>query len=101
MREACLALLFAFMMSGLPAAHEGHDDRVMGTVAGIDDQSIAIKTKAGKTVRVPIDEQTVVLRGDAKVARTEITLGERAVVSVGSKNNKHVASQIRLGAGKK
>jgi hypothetical protein len=101
MREVCLALLFAFMLTGQAAAHEGHDDRVLGTVAATDNQSVTIKTKEGKTVRVAIDDETVVLRGEAKVARADITVGERAVVSVGSRNKKHVATQIRLGGIKK
>jgi Cu/Ag efflux protein CusF len=101
MRGICLALLFAVMLAVPAAAHEGHDNRVLGTVAAIDDQSIAITTKEGKTVRVALDEQTVVFRGDEKAARTDIAVGQRAVVSVGSRQNKHVATQIRLGATKK
>ena len=100
MKGTCLALLFAFMLTGPAAAHEGHDDRVLGTVAAVDGQSIAIKTKEGKTVRVALDDQTTVYRGEQKVERTDITVGERAAVSVGSKRNTHVATQIRLGAKK-
>jgi hypothetical protein len=99
MRGAFLALLFALTLAAPAAAHEGHGDRVLGTVSAIDGQSIAIKTKEGKTVRVALDDQTVVLRGDEKVARTDIVVGERAAVSVGSRQNAHVATQIRL-AGK-
>jgi hypothetical protein len=98
MRGAFLALLFALMLAAPAAAHEGHDQRVLGTVSAIDDQAIAIKTKDGKTVRVALDDQTVVFRGDEKVARTDIVVGERAAVSVGSRQNTHVATQIRLAA---
>jgi hypothetical protein len=98
MKALSIALLFALILTGPAAAHEGHAERVLGTVAAIDDQSVAIRTKDGKTLRVALDAQTVVFRGDEKVARTDIAVGDRAVVSVGSKSNKHVATQIRLGA---
>jgi hypothetical protein len=97
MKRLSIALLFAVVLTGPALAHEGHVDRVLGTVAAIDDQSVAIRTKDGKTVRIALDDQTAVFRGDEKVARTDIAVGDRAVVSVGSKSSKHVATQIRLG----
>jgi hypothetical protein len=97
MKRLCLALLFAFILAGPASAHEGHDDRVLGTVAAVEPQSIAIKTQEGKTVRIALDDRTAVYRGDQKVDRTDIIVGERAAVSVGAKRSTHVATQIRLG----
>ena len=98
MKTVWLVLFLALAIAAPVVAHEGHDARVLGTVAAVDEGSIAVKTKEGKTVRVAVDEKTVVLRGQEKVASTDIAIGERAAVSVASRKNKHVATEIRLGA---
>lgn len=101
MKVVGIAIILALAWAVPTPAHEGHDERVLGTVAAVDAASIAVKTKDGKTVRVTLDEETVVLRGDRKVAVTDIEVGERAAVSVGSRRNAHVATQIRLGPAKR
>ena len=101
MRILGIALIVALAWAVPAPAHEGHDERVLGTVAAVDAASIAIKTKEGKTVRVSLDEETVVLRGDRQVTAGDIEVGERAAVSVGSRRNAHVATRIRLGPAKR
>ena len=96
MKTMWLAVALALTMAAGAGAHEGHDERVLGTVAAVDASSIAVKTKDGKTVRVALDDKTVVLRGDRTVTPADIVVGERAAVSVGSKKNAHVAKEIRL-----
>jgi len=100
MKTTGLAVALMLTMTAGAGAHEGHDERVLGTVAAVDASSIAVKTKEGKTVRVALDAKTVVLRGDRTVTPADIVVGERAVVSVGSRKNTHVAKEIRL-AGQK
>jgi hypothetical protein len=97
MKKAIVVFLLALLCAPAPFAHEGHDEQVLGTVAAIEEDSISIKTKDGKTVAVAMDGETVVLRGEQKVTSADVALGERAVVSVGTKAGKHVATRIRLG----
>lgn len=98
MKRVTIGLLLALVCAAAPLAHEGHDDQVLGTVAAIEDRSISIRTKDGKTVAIELDGETVVLRGEQKVSSADVVVGERAVVSVASKAGKHVATRIRLGA---
>jgi hypothetical protein len=97
MKNATIAFLLALLCAAAPLAHEGHDEQVLGTVAAIEDGSISIRTKDGKTVPIGMDRETVVLRGEQKVTSADVAVGERAVVSVGIKAGKHVATRIRLG----
>jgi hypothetical protein len=101
MRRIWIALAVALTLAVPIAAHDGHDERVLGTVAAVDATSIALTTKEGKTVRVALDDKTVVLRGERTVTRADIAVGERAAVSVASRKNVHVATEIRLAEKKK
>jgi len=96
-----LAVVLAATLANFAWAHEGHEERVLGTVTAVDGESVAVKTKAGKTVRIALDQKTVVLRGAEKVTPADIVVGERAAVSVGSRRDKHVATEIRLSAKRK
>jgi hypothetical protein len=93
-----LAIVLAAILANSVWAHEGHEERVLGTITAVDADSVAVKTKAGKTVRIALDQKTVVLRGSEKVTPTDIVVGERAAVSVASRRDKHVATEIRLSA---
>lgn len=97
MKTLMIACLLAVLCAAAPFAHDGHDEQVLGTVTAIEDGSISIKTKDGKTVAIAMDGETVVLRGEQKVTSADVAVGERAVVSVGTKSGKHVAKSIRLG----
>jgi hypothetical protein len=97
MKKAMIAFLLAVLCAPAAFAHEGHDEQVLGTVEAVERGSISIKTKDGKTVPIAMDDETVVLRGEQKVTSADVAVGERAVVSVGTKAGKHVATRIRLG----
>lgn len=80
-------------------AHEGHDHKVMGTVARIQGSQLEVKATDGKTVTVTLNDQTKILRGKQKAVKTEIKEGERVVVIyITSKDKTSVAKEVRLAA---
>ena len=77
--------------------HEGHLHRVMSTVAVIDSAHVEIETKSGKKESFLLTKETRYLRGKRPGAATDVTVGERAVVSVIEKDGKKVVTEVLLG----
>ncbi len=92
------ASAIALCLAPVVLAHEGHDHKVMGTVARIQDSQLEVKATDGKTVTVTLNDQTKILRGKQKTAKTEIKEGERVVVIYTSKDKTSVAKEVRLAA---
>jgi hypothetical protein len=91
------------MSFGLPLlAHTGHHEKVMGTVVAIRDATLEVKTTAGKTAAIVLNDRTKVFKGAQAVKRTEIHDGDRVVVTAMSMKGSDgkamlVAEEIRLG----
>lgn len=83
-------------LAPLVMAHEGHDHRVMGTVAKIQENQLEVKAQDGKSVTVTLNDSTKIVRGKEKAERTEIKEGERVVVTYVSKDKVFVAKEVRL-----
>lgn len=103
MRVILAALVLVLASASVSRAHEGHNIRVMGTVAAIHEQHLTITTTAGKTSVVILDDKTKVLRGKAVKTAADIKVGERVVVTasdVKGKDGKTTlkAKQVSLGA---
>lgn len=93
-----LIALLTVPASSLLWAHGGHVHRIMGTVLAVDDARVEVKDKDEKVHSIRLDAKTKILRGKTAVPRTEITVGERVVVSVGTGAPPLTASEVRLGA---
>lgn len=84
-------------------AHEGHDHKIMGTVAATGEDRLEVKTvKDGKTEVVTLNDQTKILRDRTPVRADSIIIGERVVVTAVTRKDKAgkeslVAKEIRLG----
>jgi hypothetical protein len=93
-------LIIAIAVAGLAPlvlAHEGHDHRVMGTVARIQETQLEVKDKDGKIVTVTLNDSTKILRGKQKAGKADIKEGERVVVTyVTNKDKISVAKEVRL-----
>jgi hypothetical protein len=77
-----LVALLQLMLLAVPlAAHEGHDHKVMGTVAAVQERQIDVKLADGKTSIVTLDANTKILRGKAPLKVTDIKTGDRIVVT--------------------
>ena len=102
MRRLLLALLFTLGLTALASAHEGHAQKVMGTVAAIKGDQLEITTAAGKSSLIMLNEKTKIMKGkDAQTAR-DITVGRRVVIMVTDVKGQDgkivcVARQISLG----
>jgi hypothetical protein len=91
------ASAIALCLAPFVYAHEGHDHKVMGTVAKIQDNEIDVKGQDGKTVTVTLNDQTKILRGKQKAGKAEIKEGERVVVIYTTTKEKvSVAKEVRL-----
>jgi hypothetical protein len=96
------AVLFAAL--AIPAyvyAHEGHEHKVMGTVAVRHDNHLEVKATDGKAVTITLNEKTKILRGKTKATADDLKPGERVVVSATETKGKDgqttmIASEIRL-----
>lgn len=95
-------LLFAIlvMMRALASAHEGHDHKIMGTIAAIEQTKIDVKTRDGKTVTIVLAAATKILRGTAAAAVGDLKVGERVVVNVGAGKEPLTAKDVRVAVAK-
>jgi hypothetical protein len=98
-RGFSLVLALLLWTTSVVLAHEGHDHKVMGTVAKIQESQLEVKATDGKTVTVTLNDQTKILRGKQKTAKTDIKEGERVVVIYNTaKDKRSVAKEVRLAA---
>ena len=97
-----IALMFAFELTPLAYAHEGHDRKIMGTVAVIHAGHLEIKATDGKTSTVMFNDKTKVMRGKAAHKTGDIKVGDRVVVTASDVMDRGgkillVAKQVALG----
>ena len=106
-RSAHIWLLFAastiVLASAGLRAHGGHIHTIMGTIKALDATRVDVvttdeKTHVQKPVAIGLTAKTRYLRGTVVVQRSELVLGERAVVSVGDGKPPLKATEIRVGA---
>jgi len=82
-------------------AHPGHEHTIMGTVAAVHQNHLAVKAPDGKTSMFTMNEKTRLWRGNARVRADAITVGERVVVTAIETKDKDgkalmIANEIRL-----
>ena len=83
-RNRFAALLFAAVVTAAPApaltlAHEKF--KIVGTVAGLKSDEIAVKAIDGATYEIDMDDGAVITdKNHKKIARSNLTVGARVVV---------------------
>ena len=98
-RTAVLAL--ALLASPLsPAfAHEGHDDKLLGTVSEVTADRIVVRaTKDGALSTVALTRTTKITRGKTTLLATDLRVGDRVVVNIGNGKAPLSAKAIQVGA---
>ncbi|MBM3779677.1 MAG: hypothetical protein FJW23_15800 [Acidimicrobiia bacterium] len=100
---ALTALAALLGLSSAPAAHEGHEHKVMGTVSALEAHQLGVKATDGATSTITLNAKTTILRGKTKVAEADIRTGERVVVTYTESKGKdgktaRTATEVRLGA---
>ena len=100
-----LLLTFVLAVASVPLtfAHEGHGQKIMGTVSSIHDTQLEVKGTNGKTSMIVLDEKTKVLKGKAAMKRTDLKEGDRVVVTAmpmkgADGKTMLMAEQVSLGA---
>ena len=95
-------LLAAFALAGVSVvptlAHEGHDHKVLGTVSEITATHLTVRAAEDGAVSViAFATTTKVTRGKSKLAATDIKVGDRVVVNIGSGKAPLTAKAVELG----
>ena len=98
-----LTVVLAVASASLTFAHEGHGQKIMGTVAAIHDTQLEVKGTNGKTSTIVLDEKTKVLKGKMAMKRTDLKEGDRVVVTAmpmkgADGKTMLMAEQVNLGA---
>ena len=98
--------LFSAWLALVPiaaAAHAGHEHHVLGTIKSIDATRIVVQTTDEKTheqkaVAITLNGSTNIRRGDDVASRSDLRVGERVAVSVGTGKEPLKATEIRVAA---
>ena len=103
MKKILTLLTMALLLPQFTWAHEGHNIKVMGTVAAVSAQELTIKTTTGKSSLVKLDGKTKVLQGKVAKKIADIKVGDRVVVTASDVKGKDgkttlIAKQVALGA---
>lgn len=95
-----LATLFTLaLMVSTAYAHNGME-HVMGTVASVTDNSIAVTTTNGKTQTVMVNADTKFTRMDTVISVKDIKVGDKVVIYATQKDEKLTAATVQIGMGK-
>lgn len=103
MKAILLALTFALAVTPLASAHDGHDQKIMGTVVTIEADQFTVKATTGQSSTILLNDKTKVLMGTMTHKVTDIKVGDRIVVTATDVKGKDgkivlVAKQVNLPA---
>jgi len=92
------ALAFAALPAASVFAHEGHDHKLLGTITEITPQRLVVRaTKDGAVSTIALVATTKVTRGKTKIAATDLRVGDRVVVNIGSGKAPLTAKAVQAG----
>ena len=100
-RRAPVAIFVIMALALIPTivfAHGG-EEHITGTVAGVSDTAVTVKTTAGKVVEVRFDPKTTFARAKQAIQKSDIKVGDRIVIHAVEVNEKLVAHTVEIGAG--
>ena len=92
------ALMAVLAVPAVSLVHEGHAEKVMGTVSSIVGDHLMVKTTDGKTAMVMLDAKTKITQGKTKVAPTALKVGDRIVAEGAEEKGMLMATSVQLGA---
>jgi hypothetical protein len=98
MTNAVLAVMFALTLAPVVSAHEGHDHKILGTIAAVHDNTVDVKGADGKTSTISLNEKTKILQGTTAMKAADLKIGDRVVVTAtGGGKDPFVAKEVRIG----
>jgi hypothetical protein len=83
-------------IASLALAHGGFD-HVIGTVVGMSNNVLTVKTTKGN-VDVKLDDKTEISKGDAKAAAADLKAGVRVIVDIPEGSKDKIAHSVKVGA---
>lgn len=95
---AGVAVIAALAIPAVSWAHEGHSEKVMGTVSSVDGNHVMVKTTAGTTVMVMLDAKTKITRGKTTLKAADLKVGDRVVAQGPEEKEMIMATSVQLGA---
>lgn len=98
-RRAFLACLTGLAVTAPLAAHEGHDHKLLGTIAEVRSGRLVVKAvKDDALTPVVLTASTIYRRGKTVVALDTLAVGDRVVVNIGSGKAPITAKAVDVGA---
>ena len=103
MKILSAAVVGLCLFAGLVTAHEGHDHKVMGTVAAVDAKHIEVADKDGKKTSILLTPETTYQHGTMAADASHVAVGQRVVVVyvMNEKDKTNVAKQVLMELRKK
>jgi len=103
MRKAAvmMPIVMALMLAGRLLAHEGHEHKVMGTVAAVDASHLELTTPEGEKVDILLSKETKFFRGKEAATAGDVKPGLRVAVTFEEAGGKKTAHAVRLSAAAK
>lgn len=84
-RRAFIASLATLAAAAPLAAHEGHDHKLLGTIAELSPGRLVVKAaKDGALTPVVLTPATIYRRAKTVIAVAALAIGDRVVVNIGS-----------------
>ncbi len=96
-RILAAAVLGVALVAGAAAAHEGHDHKVMGTVAAVDAKHIEVTGIHGHKTSIELTPETKYLHGEMAAQLSSVSVGQRVVVVFRQHEKANLAKEVRLG----
>jgi hypothetical protein len=79
------------------AAHEGHDHKLIGTVAAVEGTTLHVEQQDHSHVTVVLTETTKYLRGKKSAKAADLVKGQRVAVTYRDEAGRKVAREVLLG----
>jgi len=98
MKRGLISLVVAAFGTASLWAHDGHTQRVMGTITKIEQGHLEVQSQDGKKLSVMLDGKTNILRGKVKARVIDLVEGERVVIDAHPEKDHLMAKTVRLGA---
>ncbi len=95
-RLAVLLMASLALLTADALAHGGLE-HVIGTVVKISDNTISVKTLAGKIVEIGLDEKTTYTRAKIAIDKKSIKEGDRVVIHAAEIKEKLLARTVEIG----
>jgi hypothetical protein len=90
------ALLGALLVSAPAFAHGGME-HILGTVTGITDHTLSVKTSDGAALTFEFDGETKFTKGDAPATVKDVRVGSRVAIHAHKHDNALHAAEVRIG----